>query len=182
LSAKIPKENSDSLLCLRHQAVPPVSCNTFGSSDYPQSCTHDFGLTKRRQYQVMLLMVSKTIEHPKLPSGFVNLSSIVDVVGSLKNQQPSRRLKIYTSPLTSAVPSDTAIPFHGQGHKSASQLHPAQVDADLTSLAQPVRKQILQIEPYSASKRYRWYMPAGLFRYLAISWSSHITLNIKRHS
>jgi hypothetical protein len=77
---------------------------------------------------MMLLIVLKTVGHPKLPSDSLNFSSIVDTLRfpgkiNVRKQIISREMH-----WASVTPSVALIPLRDRGHSRVSQLPPASGD------------------------------------------------------
>jgi hypothetical protein len=86
------------------------------------------GVSKFRPYWLMLLIASKTFQHPRMFSGSIRIASIVDTMSSFKNRGHPKMLGSLKVPLASMMLSVTRGPFHDRGHRWAPQFPQAPGD------------------------------------------------------
>jgi hypothetical protein len=123
---------------------------------------------------MMLLIVSETVEHPKLLSGLVSFANIIDTLipsGVLNIRRRLEYLKDLGHRQCLWLLGAFSMTKATGGRRSFLQ-HRA--TPPMAWDPRSIRKQIKKPSPQAASKRYRWYVPAGLFRYLAISRYPHL--------
>jgi hypothetical protein len=78
----------------------------------------------------MLLIVSKTFNHPKMLSGFIHIANTIDTISLSKNPGHPKMLGFLKVPLASVMLSVTETPFCDRGHSRAPQLPQAPSDTN----------------------------------------------------
>lgn len=129
----------------------------------------------------MLLIVSKTFIHPKMLSGSIRIANIVDTSSSPKNRGHPKILRFSKVPLASMMLSVTEAPFCDRGHSRAPQLPQASDGTNIGGDSLLRSKAISRTFSSAGTKRYRWYVPAGFFRYRSISLVTCKFANIRRY-
>lgn len=131
----------------------------------------------------MLLIVLKVVEHPKLLAGLLNLSSVVDTLSSFKHDQHSKTRLVSKESLDIG---DAFVHVDTQP-RPRPQLHIAASSSIGRCWNQLLNRHLFENRlrnhsPQPASKRYRWHVPAGFFRYLLISQQSLAISSIQGYS